>query len=108
MDDPGHQAKRRIAAERVCLDEDFERARAALMGVLRARRIEADRAFSRGVVEDVVTRHVHDLASGSMNRRMSHGQAMRSVCGCSRVTHFTDPSRSRRLDASDLAAALAD
>src|SRR5579859_5449512 len=27
-------------------------------------------------------------ASGSMNLRISHGQAMRSVLGCSRVTHF--------------------
>src|SRR5207248_2624600 len=31
-------------------------------------------------------------ASGSMNRRISHGQAMRSVFGRARVTHITAPS----------------
>ena len=27
-------------------------------------------------------------ACGSMKRRISHGQAMRSILGCSRVTHL--------------------
>src|SRR5882672_7281044 len=35
-----------------------------------------------------------------MNFRMSHGQAMRSVFGCSRVTHFMARLRDRRWSAA--------
>src|SRR5438309_122375 len=87
------QLIQRRVLETEMADEAVERAEFAFMRErLGARNVVRRRAGLLGDGEDLFGWHVEKSALGSMKRRMNHGQAMRSILGRSRVTHFMSSS----------------
>ena len=96
VDHPGQQHEGRIAPQVVRLDEHLERAQAVTVRIPGAWCVEARRVLTFGVREHLSGRTWTISAAWSINLRISHGQAIRSVLGCSRVTHFTRRPSCRR------------
>src|SRR6266576_1304321 len=68
--------------------DGIERAAFALMREFHPINVVRDPTRLSGDGKDLILRNVDELCIGSMKRRISQGQAIRSIFGCSRVTHL--------------------
>jgi hypothetical protein len=89
VNDASQANQGRIVAEVEVVDKDFEGAFAISMGEPGARGIKGPTIQLCRGGQYLFGGDIDDLGVGSMNRRISQGQAILSVLGRARVTHFT-------------------
>ena len=87
MDDAREQLHGRVV-DLIVLDEHLERAESVAVGVLGPGRVVGVRTLAFSNLEHLIGRHVEELGVRVDEVLISQGQAIRSVFGRSRVTHF--------------------
>ncbi len=88
VNDPGQPRQGRVLTESELVDEDLEGALAFPVSELGAWGVKERPSSSAAVARTRSEAMKTISASGSMNRRISHGHAIRSVLGRARVIHF--------------------